>query len=110
MVAHVVLFKPKPELDASARQQLIEAFQHALGNIPMIRRAHVGRRVLVGRPYELLMSVDYEYAAVLEFDSTADLKAYLAHDAHEALGRRFFEAFETALMYDYDMSAADGLL
>jgi hypothetical protein len=110
MVAHVVLFTPKAALDAAARQRLVEAFEHALGNIPMIQRAHIGRRVLVGRPYEQLMTVNYQYAAILEFDTTADLKAYLAHEAHESLGRQFFEAFEIALMYDYEMGETRDVL
>ena len=50
------------------------------------------------------MTVDYEYAAILEFDTLEDLKAYLAHGAHDALGALFFEAFEVALMYDYEMT------
>ena len=104
MVAHVVLFKPKPGLDAPARQRLADAFQHALRDIPSIRRAHIGKRVTHGRPYELLMTVDYEYAAILEFDALEDLKAYLAHGAHDALGALFFEAFDVALMYDYEMT------
>lgn len=112
MVAHVVLFKTKPGLDAAARQRLADAFQHALDAIPSIRRAHIGRRVTHGRPYEQLMTVDYEYAAILEFDTVADLTSYLAHPAHDALGARFFEAFDVALMYDYEMEsgAADWLL
>ena len=103
MVAHVVLFRPKPGLDTDARQRLAAAFEHALRTIPSIRRAHIGRRVTHGRPYEQLMSVDYEYAAILEFDTVADLTAYLSHDAHDALGALFFEAFDVALMYDYEM-------
>jgi hypothetical protein len=55
------------------------------------------------------MRVDYEYAAVLEFDDEAGLKAYLEHPAHEQLGKRFFTAFADALMYDYEVAeAADG--
>lgn len=111
MVAHVVLFKPRPGLDAAARQRLAAAFQQALSDIPSIRRARIGKRVTHGRPYEQLMTVDYEYAAILEFDSLDDLKAYLTHGAHDALGALFFEAFEVALMYDYEMgSDATGLL
>ena len=53
------------------------------------------------------MTVDYEYAAILEFDTLADLTAYLEHDAHEALGALFFEAFDVALMYDYEMGTAN---
>jgi len=114
MVAHVVLFKPRPGLDASTRQRLADAFQQATREIPSIRRAHIGRRVMHGRPYEQLMTVDYEYAAILEFNTLADLTAYLEHDTHGTLGTLFFEAFEVALMYDYDMrdgeSAAAALL
>jgi hypothetical protein len=107
MVAHVVLFKPKPSLDASARRRLVETFQQAVREIPSIRRAHIGRRVTHGRPYEQLMTVDYEYAAILEFDSVADLTAYLTHQAHDALGALFFEAFDVALMYDYEMTEGE---
>jgi hypothetical protein len=107
MFAHVVLFKPKPGLDAAARQRLAAAFQQALRDIPSIRRAHIGKRVTHGRPYEQLMTVDYEYAAILEFDTLEDLKAYLAHGAHDALGALFFEAFEVALMYDYEMDEGE---
>jgi hypothetical protein len=113
MVAHVVLFKTKPGLDAGARQRLTEAFERALRDIPSIRRAHIGRRIMHGRPYEQLMTVDYEYAAILEFDTRAGLIAYLEHGAHEALGALFFESFDVALMYDYEMqqgTAAHALL
>jgi hypothetical protein len=103
MVAHVVLFTPKPGLDPAGRQRLASVFERALREIPSIRRAHVGRRVRHGRLYEQLMTVDYEYAAILEFDTVDDLTAYLAHSAHDALATRFFEAFEVALMYDYEM-------
>ena len=50
------------------------------------------------------MRVDYEYAALLEFDDLEGLQAYLAHPAHDALAVRFFESFEEALMYDYDLT------
>jgi hypothetical protein len=49
------------------------------------------------------MRVDYPYAALLEFDDVAGLKAYLEHPTHEQLGMRFFAAFEDALMYDYEL-------
>ena len=110
MVAHVVLFRPKPHLDATTRQRLAAAFQQALSDIPSIRRAQIGRRVTHGRPYEQLMTENYEYAAILEFDTVADLTAYLSHEAHDALGALFFEAFDVALMYDYQMGEAQDLL
>jgi len=107
MVVHLVLFRPRADLSTAERTALIDAFQQALNAIPSIRRARIGRRVTHGRGYEQLMRVDYEYAAILEFDDVGGLKAYLEHPQHDALGARFFATFEAALMYDYEV--ADGL-
>ena len=110
MIAHVVLFRPRPDLSAEERSALVDAFALALREIPSIRRSRVGRRVTHGRAYEQLMRENYEYAAVLEFDDFAGLKAYLGHPAHEQLGERFFATFEAALMYDYELKEwEDGL-
>ena len=106
MLVHLVLFKPRPALDAEGRQRLASTLSDAIEQIPSVRRARVGRRVTHGRPYEHLMRVDYTHVAMLEFDDLHGLKAYLEHPAHEQLAIRFFEAFEEALMYDYDV--ADG--
>ena len=106
MVAHVVLFRPKPGLPAEARQGLVHAFTRASREIPQIKRARIGRRVTHGRPYEQQMHADYSYAAVLEFDDLESLKAYLAHDAHQALGAAFYECFEETLIYDYELGEA----
>lgn len=107
MIAHVVLFKPRPDLPDDDRRGLVDALTRALRDIPSIRRAHVGQRIFHGRPYEALMHTDYTYAAILEFDDTAGLKAYLEHPAHDALGSRFFAAFEEALMYDYELEEGE---
>lgn len=69
-----------------------------------MRRAHVGKRITHGRDYEQLMKVDYQYAALIEFDDVAGLKAYLEHPAHEDIGTRFFAAIEDALVYDFDVT------
>ena len=104
MIAHIVLFKPRADLSADTRQRLAEFFEAALRQIPSIRRARVGKRITHGRGYEALMTIDYQYAAVLEFDDVAGLKAYLEHRAHEQLGSQFFDVFEEALMYDFDLA------
>jgi hypothetical protein len=110
MIAHVVLFRTRADLPSSAQSELASAFEAAIQAIPSIRRARIGTRVMHGRPYEAMMRSHYPYAAVLEFDDVAGLKAYLEHPAHERLGSRFFEAFEDALMYDFDMQeGASGL-
>lgn len=110
VIAHVVLFRPKPELSDDDRRALVVAFETALREIPSIRQARVGRRVTHGRGYEQLMRVDYDYAAIIEFDDAAGLRTYLEHPAHEQLGQRFFMTFEEALMYDFELSdSAEGL-
>jgi hypothetical protein len=107
MVAHLVMFRPRADLTSTQRQTLVTALRAALRDIPTIRRARVGQRVTHGSGYELLMRTDYPYIAVLEFDDLAGLQAYLAHPTHAELGTRFFESFEEALMYDYDVEEAD---
>lgn len=110
MIAHVVLFKPRADLSAEARRQLAASFETALKQIPSIRRARLGKRITHGRGYEALMTVDYQYAAILEFDDAAGLRTYLEHPAHQQLGSKFFDIFEQALMYDFDLTeGASGL-
>jgi hypothetical protein len=103
MIAHVVLFRPRPDLASGEREALGEAFNRAVSEIDSLRRVRVGRRVTHGRGYEALMTEHYSHAAIFEFEDVAALKAYLEHPAHEALAARFFAAFEVALMYDFEL-------
>jgi hypothetical protein len=107
VITHVVLFRPRPSLTADDRRRLTETLIAALRTIPSIRRARVGRRVTHGRGYESLMRADYSYAALLEFDDLAGLLAYLEHPAHDALAARFFESFEEALIYDFELKEGE---
>lgn len=106
MIAHVVLFRPRPNLSADQRRELAAAFEAALRDIPSVRRARVGTRVVLGRPYEALMRADYPYIAILEFDNQAGLSAYLDHPSHADLAAQFFSAFEEALLYDFELGDA----
>lgn len=107
MLTHVVLFRPRRGLSEADRRSLAAAFAAAVREIPSVRRARIGRRVMHGGGYETLMRADFPYAALLEFDDLAGLQTYLAHPAHQELGNRFFDSFEEALMYDYDVEDAD---
>jgi hypothetical protein len=108
MVLHLVLFRPKPNLSPAERSALVASFARAVREIPSVRLSRVGRRITHGRGYEQSMREDYQYAALLEFDDVTGLRAYLEHPAHEELARRFFSAFEDALMYDYeDLEVSD---
>jgi hypothetical protein len=108
MITHVVLFRPRPGLTADERIELVAVLRHAIQSIPSIRGARVGRRVTHGRPYEQAMSVNYEFAALLEFDDLEGLKAYLEHPAHERLATRFFSAVDETLVYDFELAEVDG--
>ena len=104
MIAHVVLFKPKPGLTDADRQAVIGDLKAAASGIPSIRKMRVGRRIRHGLPgYEQLMREDYEFIVVIEFDDIDGLTAYLNHPQHNAIGAHFMTASEAALAYDYEL-------
>jgi hypothetical protein len=104
MIAHIVLFRPRPELSTAERRAVLEAMRAAAAKAPSVRRCRVGRRIKHGLPgYEGSMRDDYEYAAVLEFDDENGLRAYLQHPAHRGIGEQFASAGSAALAYDYEL-------
>ena len=102
MISHVVLFRPRTSLTADQRQTLVTALRRAVEGIPHIKRAMIGKRLLLNRPgYETQMAEHYEYSAILEFDSEPDLRAYLDHPAHSELGKLLFTSADAVLAYDF---------
>ena len=109
MIAHVVLFEPKPGLTDADRRGLLEGLKNVARDVATVRRLRVGRRVRHGVPgYEQLMRDDYSFAAIIEFYTVDDLRAYLAHPAHERVGRHFSESSVRALAYDFRLVDAAG--
>ena len=106
MIAHVVLFRPKPELTDDQRDTFVTALEHALLNIPLIKRARVGRRVTMGRLYDQQNANEYPFAAILEFDNQSDLRAYLEHPAHQMLGAQFYATSDAAQVFDFELLEA----
>jgi len=102
MLLHIVLFRPKPAISDADRQAMFDALHVASTEIPSVKRFHVGRRITHGRPYEAMMTEDYPFAAIVEFESLQGLKAYLEHPKHDALGRLFYALLERGLVYDYE--------
>ena len=106
MISHVVLFRPRASLTPDQRKLLIDALSRAVEGITQIKRATIGRRLLLNRPgYETQMAEHYEYSAILEFDSETDLRAYLDHPAHNELGALLFKSAEAVLAYDFTQVA-----
>jgi hypothetical protein len=114
MIAHVTLFKPRPDLPSSERAEVLHSLASAAQDIPGIRQFRVGRRIRHGLPgYEQAMREDFEFIVIIEVDDVDALKAYLAHPSHAALGRHFTQSTSAALAYDYalvDASDAGSLL
>lgn len=103
MIAHVILFRPKPGLAAAEREALVAAFERALNEIPGIRRATVGERARLGREYDLRNPQEFPFAAFIEFTTAADLRAYLEHPAHQELGRLFYHTADAAMAFDFEL-------
>lgn len=113
MIAHLVLYRPKPGLDDDARARFVGALTAAHRDIPAIRRFTIGRRLEDGPAYGGIASSDFPYMALIEFDDVAGLRSYLAHPVHAGLGQAFRSSLESALVYDYetaDAAEAGGLL
>ena len=107
MIAHVVLFSPKPELSPADRRTLLDALVATSTEIPSITRFRVGKRVKHWMPgYEQLMRDDYEFAAIIEFEDIEGLKTYLGHPAHAVIGRHFTASAARSLAYDYELGDA----
>jgi hypothetical protein len=110
VISHVVLFRPRATLSSAERTALIDALKAAVTGIPSITRTTIGTRILLNRPgYETQMAEHFEYSAILEFASEADLRAYLDHPAHNDLGRLLFTAAEAVLAYDFVVTDIDKL-
>ena len=103
MIAHLVLFRPKSTLTDDQRAQFVIALEHAFTNIPLIKRARVGRRLTLGRIYDAQNLQEFPFAAILEFESEADLRQYLDHPAHEAIGTQFYTTSDAAMVFDYEL-------
>lgn len=109
MIAHVVLFTPRADLDPAAQEALVASLERACSDIPQIRRVRVGRRRVLGYAYDTISPVHFEYAAILEFDSEADLQAYLQHPAHAEIGQRFTSSAAVAVAHDFEIVDAGGI-
>jgi len=103
VIAHLVLFRPKPTLSEDQRAAFVHALDTALNDIPLIKRAHVGRRLVMGRQYDAMNAQEFPFCAVLEFENRDSLLAYLEHPAHQELGTQFYVTSEAALAYDFEM-------
>jgi hypothetical protein len=111
MLLHVVLFRPRPDLDPSAVSTLLRTIEAAARAVPVVRRFWVGTQIAAPPVYLAAGTFpDFPYAAIVELDDRAALEAYLAHPTHAALGRAFNASLAATLIYDYEVQdAREGL-
>jgi len=109
VIAHIVLFTPKASVSVAERRELVANLENACRDIPQIRRARIGRRQRLGYGYEAMGPAQFDFVAILEFDSREDLHSYLQHPSHTALGRWFHVGADVALAHDFEIVDAAGL-
>ena len=109
MVTHLVLMKPRPDLSATDRAALVDAFERAVREIPTVRNVRIGRRIVHGAGYEAAAPDLVEYVAAIDFDDVGGLQAYLRHPAHDDLGARFGQALSSAMVFDFEVGGIEDL-
>lgn len=83
MVVHPVYISLADPADA---EELIADCDARLGDLPMVSAYACGRPLDTGRPE---VAADYDVALVVAFDSVEDYRAYLAHEDHVWLVRKW---------------------
>jgi len=106
MILHLVLYRPRQGLDASAAEGFLEALRATRGAVPEIRRFWVGRRLAGGPAYKMTGFPDYPFVAAVLFDDLDGLVRYLRHPLHDALSHHFNSTAESALIYDFEVADA----
>ena len=94
--------KPRADLSSRDRKALIEVFERAVREIPVVRSVRIGRRVTHGAEYEEGSPDAADFLIQIDFDDLAGLQTYLRHPAHEAVGAQFSRSLELGLVYDFE--------
>ncbi len=104
MIAHIVLYTPKPELTAAQLAAFAREIEDSIRQIPGVRRALAGPAIDVVPSYSRPMSAEYAFAAMLEFDDVGALTRYLEHPLHRQLGKLFWEFCASAVVVEAEMT------
>jgi len=109
VIVHIVLFQPKHDITQAEREAFASTLQRTVHAIPEVQRARVGSGIQVGVGYEAKLGrPPYDFVALLEFATLQDLRTYLDHPLHEALGVMFWQTCESTMILDADVvDAAD---
>jgi hypothetical protein len=104
VIAHIVLFEPRPDLSREARQSFLTAIRDAVAAIEEVKAAEIGRIVSIGQMTDNNYGHStYSYAALFRFDSEAALGRYLSHPAHDTLRTLFWQSCAATLIADVEL-------
>ncbi len=104
MISHVILFQPKADLSHADRQALLDAFERAVRDIPVVRGVRTGRRLTHGAGYEQ-STPSLDVLVAIDFDDLDALQAYLRHPAHAELGARFTQSIGSGWVFDFELAS-----
>ena len=104
MIAHVVLFNPRADIDRAGMRSVAQALSDLFRSDDSIDRVSVGRRLTFDAGYERVFGDStYQWAAILEFRDEDRLGAYLRSAAHAEIGRLFWEVCDSCVVSEHLM-------
>ena len=109
MIAHVVLFEPKPDVPPEVKRAFFEALQATVRAVPEVLRARVGRTAINGQTTQQIMGqTTYSFLAIFEFENLAGLERYLSSPSHDAVRDMFWRYCQSTVIADAEMVDVDG--
>ena len=97
------MFRAKPGLNHEQRKSFALKIQETCRTVSTVRRALVGRTLDINAGYSRSLGDNtYEFAAVLDFETEADLLSYLQNPLHKELGRLFWECCESTVVMEVE--------
>jgi len=104
VIAHIVLFEPKPEVTPEQRRDFLQSIRDAARRIPAIRNARIGKTFnLYQMPEVSHGQATYSFSAVFEFDDKAGLQSYLTHQVHDRVRLLFWQLCSSTLIVDVEL-------
>ena len=104
MIAHIVLFNPKPTTSRELLLSCAQLLERLAKEVPAVVRASAGRSVTIDSGYSRPFGEKtYQNACVIEFDDKPGLLSYLNHPMHRELGRLFWEMCDSAVVLETEM-------